>query len=96
MPNVDRIGDFDPVTDTLQLENSIFTRFGTATTGPINAAFFRANSTGLAQDGNDYIVYETDTGRLTYDFNGNAAGGAVQFAVLGVGLALTSADFVLI
>jgi len=94
--NVDQIKDFNPARDTIQLENSIFTKFGTGTTGTINPAFFRANTSGLAQDSNDYIIYETDTGKLFYDSNGNAAGGSVQIAVLGVNLAMTSADYVLI
>lgn len=94
--NIDQIKDFSPADDTVQLENAIFTKFGTATTGTINAAYFRANTTGLAADSNDYIVYETDTGKLFYDSNGNAAGAAVQIAMLGTNLALTYADFVLV
>lgn len=95
-PNIDRIRDFSVADDTIQLENAIFTRFGTGTTGTINAAYFKANTTGLAQDSNDYIVYEKDTGALFYDANGSAAGGSIQIALIGVNLALTSADFVLV
>lgn len=94
--NVDQVKDYSPSQDTIQLENSIFTKFGTGTTGTINSAYFRANATGLAQDSNDYLVYETDTGKLFYDSNGSAAGGSVQFAQLGTNLALTYADYVLI
>jgi serralysin len=36
------------------------------------------------------------TGALIYDSNGSASGGAAQFAKLGTGLALTSADFFVI
>ena len=94
--NIDQIKDFNPIQDAIQLENSIFTKFGASTTGTINSAFFRANTTGLAQDGNDYIIYETDTGKLFYDSNGSSAGGSVQIALLGANLAMTSADYVLI
>jgi Ca2+-binding RTX toxin-like protein len=94
-PNIDQITDFVVADDTIQLENSIFTKFGT-TTGTINAAYFKSNSTGLAADSNDYIIYETDTGKLFYDSNGNAAGGSIQIALLGTNLALTAADFVII
>ena len=94
--NVDQIKDFNPIQDTIQLENSIFTKFGTTTTGTINSAFFKANTTGLAQDSNDYLIYETDTGKLFYDINGSAAGGSIQIALLGANLALTSADYVLV
>ena len=42
----------------------------------LTAGQFVRNGSGLAQDANDRIVYETDTGRLSYDSNGNAAGGS--------------------
>ena len=92
--NVDRIKDFNPTRDTIELENSIFTKLGTGTT--IDPAFFRSNTTGRARDSNDYLVYETDTGKLFYDANGNAAGGSVQIASLQPNLELTSADYVLV
>ncbi|MDC7710547.1 calcium-binding protein [Vogesella indigofera] len=92
----DQIKDFVVAEDTIQLENSIFTKFGTTMTGTINAAFFRANTTGLATDSNDYIVYETDTGKLFYDADGSGVGASTQIAVLGVNLTLTNADFVLV
>ena len=59
-------------------------------------SFFRSNATGLAQDADDRIIYETDTGELYYDFNGNVAGGGVEFATLATTLGLTNADFVVI
>ncbi|KAB2945320.1 MAG: calcium-binding protein, partial [Rhizobiaceae bacterium] len=40
-------------------------------------------------------VYNSATGALIYDSNGSAAGGATQFAILGTGLALTNADFLI-
>ena len=49
-----------------------------------------------AQDADDRIVYETDTGKLFFDSNGGAAGGSIQFAVVSPGLALTNADFFII
>ena len=94
--NVDQIKDFNPVHDTIQLENSIFKTLGATKTGAINPAHFRANTTGLAQDSNDYLIYETDTGKLFYDSNGSAAGGSVQIALLQANLALTSADYMLV
>jgi Ca2+-binding RTX toxin-like protein len=91
--NVDRITDFTVVDDTIRLENAIFT---TLATGTLAAGAFRANTTGLAQDADDRVIYETDTGKLFYDSNGSAAGGSVHFATLGTGLALTNADFFVI
>ena len=46
------------------------------------------------QSGRTGPVYNPATGALSYDVNGNAAGGATQFATLATGLALTNADFV--
>ncbi|MGO4835376.1 calcium-binding protein, partial [Rhizobiaceae sp. 2RAB30] len=44
----------------------------------------------------DRIIYNTTTGALIYDSNGNAAGGAVHFATLAGHPAITAADFVVI
>ena len=38
-------------------------------------------------------MYETDTGKLFFDSNGSAAGGAVQFAEASPGLALSAKHF---
>jgi Ca2+-binding RTX toxin-like protein len=92
--NVDTITDFLAVDDTIQLDNAVFTAL--AATGVMASGAFRVNTTGLAQDSSDRIIYETDTGELYYDANGNAAGGGVLFAKLDPGLALTNADFVVI
>jgi Ca2+-binding RTX toxin-like protein len=94
--NVDTITDFNVADDTIRLENAIFTAL--TVTGALSAAAFQANTTGLADDATDRIVYETDTGKLFYDADGNQAGGVdgVHFATLAVGLALTSGDFVVI
>ena len=89
--NVDKITDFSPIDDTIQLENAIFTRL---VVGALNAANFAIG--GAAIDSNDYLVYNKATGTLFYDANGNGAGAAVQIATLGVNLALTNADFVVI
>jgi Ca2+-binding RTX toxin-like protein len=90
--NIDRITDFNVLNDTIVLENAIFKALG-ANTGTLNSAMFWKNTSGAAHDSNDRIIYETDTGKLFYDSNGNAAGGSIHFATLSAGLALTYADF---
>ena len=92
--NVDQITDFNVAADTIILENAIFSTI--VGTGTLTAAQFVANTAGTAQDASDRIVYETDTGKLFYDSNGDAAGGATQFAQLAAGLALTNNDFLIL
>jgi Ca2+-binding RTX toxin-like protein len=92
--NVDTITDFRAVDDTIHLDNAYFAAL--TSTGVLAAGAFRVHPTGLAQDSSDRIIYESDTGELYYDANGNAAGGGVLFAKLDPGLALTNADFVVI
>lgn len=94
--NIDTITDFVAIDDTIRLENAVFTKLG-LTTGAMNAAFFKDLASGT-QDSNDYIVYNHNTGVLSYDANGNVNGttDAIQFALLGVTThpTITAADFV--
>ena len=91
--NVDQISDFSAVDDTIHLENSVFTGL---TTGTLAASAFAANTTGNAGDSSDRIIYETDTGKLYFDLDGNGAGARVQFATLSANLSLTNSDFSII
>ena len=75
--NRDVVGDFTHGQDKLWLENAVMTKLG-AGVHALSPAFFRAGAAAL--DANDYIVYNRTTGVLSYDANGNAAGGAVAFA----------------
>jgi len=88
--NVDRITDYKAVDDTIRLENAIFTRL--TTTGTLSAAAFWKG--GAAHDANDRIIYNSATGTLMYDADGNGAGAAVKFAQLAAKLALSKSDFV--
>ena len=92
--NVDKIRDFNVVDDTIKLENGIFTKL--TTIGTLNSAFFKANTDGKAKDNNDYLVYETDTGKLFYDADGNGLGAAILFATIENKASLTYADFTVI
>lgn len=92
--NVDRITDFSVVDDVIHLDNAVFTAL--TKTGTLADSAFVKNTTGFAQDSNDRIIYEADTGELYYDANGSASGGSVHFATLNPNLALTAADFLVI
>jgi Ca2+-binding RTX toxin-like protein len=89
--NFDRIVDFAVAADTIGLDNAVFARIAGA--GTLTANQFVSNSSGSAQDLDDRVIYETDTGKLFYDSNGSLAGGSVQFATLAAHLAVTNADF---
>jgi len=93
----DTITDFSVLDDTIQLENSVFTQLTTTDlteTGVLNAGNFKIGA--AAADANNCVIYDSNTGALFYDANGSDAGGAIQIAVLGIGLALTHADFFVI
>ncbi len=87
--NLDRITDFVVGVDDIGLESAIFAAIGAS----LSSTEFRI---GAAVDANDFLLYNAATGALTYDSNGNAAGGATQFATLATGLALTFSDFVIL
>ncbi len=77
--NVDTITDFRFGEDKIQLKKSIFAKLNG---GTLSAAHFKASVGGLARDANDYILYNTTTGALLYDADGNGSGAAIQFATL--------------
>ncbi|MBW8298732.1 MAG: M10 family metallopeptidase C-terminal domain-containing protein [Hydrogenophaga sp.] len=89
--NVDTITDFSVADDVIWLENSVFTALGAA--GALASTAFVRNTTGLAADASDRLIYESDTGELYYDSNGSAAGGSTLIAVLNPSLLLTHLDF---
>ena len=89
--NVDVIVGFSVVDDTIYLEDAIFARLST---GTLTSAAFARNTTGLATDSLDRIIYETDTGRLYYDADGTGTGSSrIHFATVATNLAITQADF---
>ncbi len=89
--NADRISGFVAADDAIELENAVFAKL--TKTGALAAANFRANASGTAADTNDFVVYETDTGRLLYDADGSGAGAAVLIATLTGAPVITAADF---
>ena len=90
--NVDTIADFTVADDTIQLGSAVFTKL--SATGGLNGDnFVKATA---AADFNDYIIYNAGTGELLYDADGSGINAAAKIAVLGINLALTHADFVII
>jgi serralysin len=92
--NVDTIEDFNVAADTIRLDKSTFTNI--TGLGTLTSAQFHKSAAGVAHDASDRIIYETDTGKLFYDSNGNGGGGLVHFATIETNLALTAADFFIV
>jgi Ca2+-binding RTX toxin-like protein len=90
--NVDHIFDFSSVSDKILLSHSVFTAAGGL--GTLAAGAFHIGVS--AADAGDRLVYNSATGALIYDSNGNAAGGATHFATLATGLALTHSNFTIV
>ncbi|HEX8669006.1 MAG TPA: matrixin family metalloprotease [Allosphingosinicella sp.] len=87
--NFDKISDFAAVDDTVYLKRSIFTAF--AADGTIAAAAFYAGT--AAHDADDRILYDSASGKIFYDADGNGAGAAILFAQVTAGTTLTNLDF---
>ena len=96
--NVDAITDFDanPMggQDHIQLSSTIFTAIGgTLESGEFVAWNSNTTPGGPAQDGNNYILFDTFTGNLYYDANATLADGMQLFAKLAVAGTVDSTDF---
>ncbi|OJF90225.1 polysaccharide lyase family 7 protein [Pararhizobium antarcticum] len=91
--NVDRITDFDILSDRIALDASDFSSLAV---GALAQSAFVANLAGKATTPGQSIVYEIDTGKLFYDYNGNHSGGATQIASLQANLKLSYQDFFVI
>ncbi|MBD2747020.1 calcium-binding protein [Microvirga sp. BT688] len=94
--NVDRIYDFNPKYDSVQLENKIFTKLGK---GSDKGVKFKADmfvKSDAAKDKEDRIIYDSKTGALSYDQDGTGAKAQVKIATLPKNLKLTYHDFFVI
>ncbi|HYI64428.1 MAG TPA: M10 family metallopeptidase C-terminal domain-containing protein [Allosphingosinicella sp.] len=89
--NVDYIADFATGTDIIALDDAVFTGLSP---GGLNPNAFVTGA--AAQDADDRIIYNSATGALLFDADGNGAGLAVQFATLQAGAVLVVSDFTII
>ena len=90
---VDTIRRFDPLHDTIALDQGIFDRIPHL--GVLKAAEFQSGLGALSRTGAE-IVYNRGNGNLYYDDNGSHVGGLHFFAVVANHAALTAADFLVI
>ncbi|HVV93907.1 MAG TPA: hypothetical protein VHD15_10850 [Hyphomicrobiales bacterium] len=86
--NVDRITDFAPGVDRIELDHAVFAAL---TPGALPAVDFAEGA--AARTASQHILYDASTGALSYDADGKGGHAAIEFAVLGSHLHLTAADF---
>jgi Ca2+-binding RTX toxin-like protein len=89
---VDRIADFNVVSDLIRLDDGAFT--GLHKKGKLSLSAFHKG--GAAHDVSDRIIYDSKAGALYYDPDGSGDAQQIQFASLKAALRLTYADFVVI
>jgi Ca2+-binding RTX toxin-like protein len=88
-------GNISPTVDKIALDPVVFAALA-AGTAAVDSGEFRASAGGDAADANDFILYDTTTGSLFYDADGNTTGGVekVLFAkVTGLTGTLDHTDF---
>jgi Ca2+-binding RTX toxin-like protein len=96
---IDEILDFNPAEDVFYLDNAVFTRLtGGSLSSPkkIGATNLEDGPGARANDANDFLIYDSNTGNLSYDADGSGPGAAIVFAHLQAGLDLTAANFFVI
>jgi len=80
----------------VQLQDTAFAGIGAMGNFAAGDARFWASSTGTAHDANDRVLYNTSTGQLYYDADGNGGGAAQLFATLTNSPAIVATDIAVI
>jgi Ca2+-binding RTX toxin-like protein len=78
---IDSITDFQPGTDRLRLDDDVFPALPSGVGGALLAGNFKSGAGASASDADDRIIYDTSTGALYYDPDGNGLQQQVQFAL---------------
>jgi Ca2+-binding RTX toxin-like protein len=84
----DRILDFVSGTDKIALSAAFFT--------PTANVAFVTGAGAVANSANSTFLYDTSTGIVSYDDDGNGAGAAVQLAQLNLGQTVVAGDFIFV
>ncbi len=89
--NIDIVQGYSVADDTIRLDNAVFTGLAN---GYLAASAFAIGA--AAVDALDRIIYNSATGALYFDDDGNGAHAATQFATISHGLAMTADEFYVI
>ena len=93
----DVINDFTNLTGNNDIIRISAAGFGAGlVAGPLNAAYFRSQTTNVAGDSNDRFIFRSTDKTLWFDANGTGAGGLTLLADLQASATLTAADIILI
>lgn len=94
--SADVIEDFRHGHDAVILQHADFRGLGWGSLS--RQAFYAADGAAAAHDASDRIVYDSATGKLYYDADGNKAGGAgaIHFATLQGAPTLDTGDFLIV
>ncbi|MBF9195111.1 calcium-binding protein [Microvirga sp. BT290] len=90
--NVDKIMDFKPNEDIIELARSPFSKVGKAGAVLKEAAFYAGTK---AHDKDDRIIYDKKTGSLYYDADGKGGTAQIKFATIANKVTLAYDDFVI-
>ena len=89
----DTIRDFAPGTDKIVLIRSVFVALAGEANGALNPALFHVGAAATGPD--QHVIYNSATGALIYDPDGNASPAQLQIATLTGNPVLTAADILL-
>ncbi|PBB22996.1 MULTISPECIES: calcium-binding protein, partial [unclassified Mesorhizobium] len=87
--NVDKITDFNVAQDKIALDHHVFT--GLQAGALPTSAFHQGRG---AHDSGDHIIYNSSTGALSFDSDGEGGAHQIQFATLSPHLSLTASSFI--
>jgi Ca2+-binding RTX toxin-like protein len=90
--SADSIVNWDANSDKIVLDDDIYTLLGSGGLRALSAGNFHL---GQAADADDYIIYDTFSGRLYYDADGNGDGQLVTIATLSTKPVLTASDILI-
>ncbi len=80
--NKDTITDFTSGTDKMQFSALVFNKLSVSGHFSTGDTRFWSNTTGIAHDATDRLIYSSTTGKLFYDADGSGANGSVLIALL--------------